>query len=94
MGQLALCPVTSDITRHHSSARASVVGPSLPIYQIEEIKLIGGSMFVASASDKANLVGQFESEKNAKEACKRDFADKVSAITSNQPAIIEMTQST
>jgi hypothetical protein len=52
------------------------VGPSLPIYQIQEIPLIGGSMFVAFASDKANLVGQFESEKNAREACKRDFADK------------------
>ena len=33
-------------------------------------------MFVASASDTSNLVGQFESERNAKEACKRDFADK------------------
>ena len=32
------------------------VGPSLPIYQIPEIPLIGGSMFVAFASDKANLV--------------------------------------
>jgi hypothetical protein len=52
------------------------VRPSLPIYQIQEIPLIGESMFVAFASDKANLVGQFESEKNAKEACKRDFADK------------------
>ena len=52
------------------------IGPSLPIYQIEEIKLIGGSMFLASESDKLNLVGQFESERNAKEACKRDFADK------------------
>ena len=52
------------------------IGPSLPIYQIEEIKLIGGSMFIASASDKSNLVGQFESERNAKEACKRDFAEK------------------
>jgi hypothetical protein len=52
-------------------------GPSLPIYQIEEIKLIGGSMFVASsASDAVNLIGQFESERNAKEACKRDLADK------------------
>ena len=57
------------------------IGPSLAIYQIEETKLIGGSMFVASASDKADLVGQFESEKNAKEACKRDFADK-----NNDPA--------
>ena len=52
------------------------IGPALPIYKIEEIKLIGGSMFLASESDKANLVGQFESERNAKEACKRDFADK------------------
>jgi hypothetical protein len=52
------------------------VSPSLPIYQIQEIPLIGGSMFVAFASDKANLVGQFESEKNAREACQRDFADK------------------
>jgi hypothetical protein len=48
----------------------------LPIYQVEEIKLIGGSMFLASATEKSNLVGQFESEKNAKEACKRDFVDK------------------
>jgi hypothetical protein len=38
-------------------------------------------MFIASASDKAILVGQFESERNAKEACKRDFADK-----NNDPA--------
>ena len=52
------------------------IGPSLPVYQIEEIKLIGGSMFLASASDKSNLVGQFESVRNAKEACKRDFVDK------------------
>jgi hypothetical protein len=52
------------------------IGPSLAIYQIEETKLIGGSMFVASASDKADLVGQFESERNAKQACVRDFVDK------------------
>jgi hypothetical protein len=52
------------------------ISPSLPIYQIEEIELIGGSMFIASASDKSNLIGQFESERNAKEACKRDFVDK------------------
>jgi hypothetical protein len=57
------------------------IGPSLPIYQIQEIELIGGSMYIASASDKAILVGQFESERNAKEACKRDFADK-----NNDPA--------
>jgi hypothetical protein len=52
------------------------IGPSLPIYQVEEIKLIGGSMFLASTSDKSNLVGQFESERNAKEACKRAFVEK------------------
>jgi hypothetical protein len=52
------------------------ISPSLPIYQVEEIKLIGGSMYLASAADKSNLVGQFESEKNAKDACKRDFVDK------------------
>jgi hypothetical protein len=57
------------------------IGPSLPIYEIEEIDLIGGSLFLASASDKSNLIGQFESERNAKEACKRDFVDK-----SNDPA--------
>jgi len=53
-----------------------LIGPSLPIYQVEEIKLIGGSMFLASTSDKSNLVGQFESERNAKEACKRAFVEK------------------
>jgi hypothetical protein len=52
------------------------VSPSLPIYQIEEIDLIGGSLFVAHGLDTGSLVGQFESEKNAKEACKRDLADK------------------
>jgi hypothetical protein len=52
------------------------VSPSSPIYQIEEIELIGGSLFVAYGLDKGSLVGQFESEKNAKEACKRDLADK------------------
>jgi hypothetical protein len=54
------------------------VSPSLPIYQIEEIELIGGSLFVAHGldKDKGSFVGQFESEKHAKEACKRDLADK------------------
>jgi hypothetical protein len=61
------------------------VSPSLPIYQIAEITLIGGSMFVASALDKANLVGQFESERNAKEACKRDFADKETSRQQEAP---------
>ena len=33
------------------------LGPSLSVYQVEEIELIGGSMFAASAGDKADLVG-------------------------------------
>jgi hypothetical protein len=57
------------------------IGPSSPVYQVEEIKLIGGSMFLASTSDKSNLVGQFESERNAKEACKRDFVEKSTGPT-------------
>jgi hypothetical protein len=48
--------------------------PSLSLYRVEEIDLIGGSIFAASVSGRADLVGQFESEKNAKEACARDFA--------------------
>jgi hypothetical protein len=57
------------------------VGPSLSVYQVEEIDLIGGSIFAASASDKADLIGQFEYDKNAQKACARDFAQrgKVSA---------------
>jgi len=38
--------------------------------------MIGGSIFVVSASGKADLVGQFESEKSAKEACVRNLADR------------------
>jgi hypothetical protein len=57
------------------------LGPRLSVYQVEEIELIGGStMFAASATDKADLIGQFESEKNAKEACARDFAHKENLI--------------
>ena len=52
------------------------VGPSVSVYQVEEIELIGGSIFVVSASGKADLVGQFESEKSAKEACVRNLADR------------------
>jgi hypothetical protein len=50
-----------------------LLGPDRSVYEIEEIELIGGSMFVAFASDTTDLVGQFESEQNAKQACARDF---------------------
>jgi hypothetical protein len=55
------------------------LGPGLSVYEVEELELIGGSLFVASASDTRALVGQFESEKNAKQACARDFLEREKA---------------
>jgi hypothetical protein len=53
--------------------------PDRSVYEIEELELIGGSMFVAFASDTTDLVGQFESEQNAKQACARDFTKRHTA---------------
>ena len=53
-----------------------MIGPGLALYRVEEIKLIGGSLFVASTLDTGELVGQFESEQNAQRACARCFAQK------------------
>lgn len=55
--------------------------PDHSVYEIEEMELIGGSMFVAfaSASGTTDLVGQFESEQNAKQACARDFTKRQKA---------------
>ena len=50
-----------------------LLGPGFSVYEIEEIELIGGSMFVAFALETTDLIGQFESEQNAKQACARDF---------------------
>jgi hypothetical protein len=51
------------------------VSPAVSVYQVEEVKLIGGSMFAASVLGRTDLLGQFESEKNAKDACLRDLAE-------------------
>jgi hypothetical protein len=56
-----------------------LIGPEFSFYEIKELKLIGGSLFVASALDTMELIGQFESEKNAEQACTRDFAQRKKA---------------
>ena len=53
-----------------------LIGPGFSFYEIKELKLIGGSLFVASALDTMDLIGQFESEQNAERACARDFAQR------------------
>ena len=52
-----------------------LLGPGLSVYEVKEFKLIGGSLFVASALDAPEpFIGQFETEQNARQACARDFA--------------------
>ena len=53
-----------------------LLGPEFAFYEIKELQLIGGSLFVASALDTRELLGQFESEHNARQACARDFAQR------------------
>ena len=53
--------------------------PGRSVYEIEEMELIGGSMFVAFAAGTTDLVGQFESEQNARQACARDFTKRQTA---------------
>jgi hypothetical protein len=55
------------------------LGPEFAFYEIKELPLIGGSLFVASALDTRELLGQFESEHNARQACARDFAQRKKA---------------
>jgi hypothetical protein len=53
--------------------------PNHSVYEIEKVELIGGSIFIAFASEPTDLIGQFESEQNAKQACTRDFSRRQSA---------------
>ena len=53
--------------------------PGLAVYCVEEFRLLGGSLFVASALEGRELIGQFESEHNARQACARDFAQRKEA---------------
>ncbi|MBV9489230.1 MAG: hypothetical protein JO069_05830 [Verrucomicrobia bacterium] len=63
-----------------------LLGPDLFVYQIEEVELIGGTIFIASGLDTADLVGQFESEDHAKQACARNFAERLKAGEAHQAA--------
>jgi hypothetical protein len=63
----------------HGHVRRFYLGPGLPIYEVEERALLGGALFVASAVDTAELIGQFESEHHAPQACARDHARRAKA---------------
>jgi len=58
----------------HGRVSRFCLGSGLSVYEVEERALIGGSLFVASALDQPEpLIGQFETEHNARQACERDF---------------------
>ena len=63
----------------HGHVSRFYLGPGLPLYQVKECALIGGALFVASAVDTAELIGQFESEHHAQRACARDYARRAKA---------------
>ena len=63
----------------HGHVNRFYLGPGLPIYEVEKRALLGGALFVASAVDTAALIGQFESEHNAQQACARDYARRAQA---------------
>jgi hypothetical protein len=63
----------------HGPVSRFYLGLGLPLYEVEERALLGGALFVASAVDTAELIGQFESEHNARQACARDYALRAKA---------------
>ena len=63
----------------HGPLSRFLIAPGLAAYRVEEVRLIGGSLFVASTLDTGELVGQFESENNARQACARDYARRAKA---------------
>jgi hypothetical protein len=63
----------------HGRVSRFYLGPGLPLYEVEERALLGGALFVASAVDTAELLGQFESQHNAQQACARDYTRRTKA---------------
>ena len=63
----------------HGRLSRFCLGPDLAVYEVKELALIGGAPFVASAVDTAELIGQFESEPHAQQACARDYARRAKA---------------
>jgi hypothetical protein len=59
---------------HAGPVSRFMAGPDFAFYEVKELPLIGGSLFVASALDTRELIGQFESKAHAQQACVRDFA--------------------
>jgi hypothetical protein len=59
---------------HAGPVSRFMLGPDFAFYEVKERPLIGGSLFVASALDTLELIGQFESKSHAQQACARDFA--------------------
>ena len=58
---------------------ASTLARACPFTRSKNARCSGGALFVASAVDTAELVGQFESEHNAQRACARDYAQRAKA---------------
>ena len=50
----------------------------MSVYRVEKVRLLGGALFVASTLATGELVGQFESEHHARQAC--DFAQRKKAV--------------
>jgi hypothetical protein len=62
----------------HGRLSRFYLGPDLAVYEVKELALIGGALFVA-AVDPAALIGQFESAQNARQACARAFVERQKA---------------
>jgi hypothetical protein len=63
----------------HGPVSRFMLSPQFAFYEVKELQLIGGSLFVASALYTLELIGQFESKTNAEQACVRDFAQRKQA---------------
>jgi hypothetical protein len=72
-------PVPYPRWERHGRLSRFYLGPGLPLYEVEERALLEGSLFVAAAVDTAKLIGQFESEPHAQQACARDHARRAKA---------------
>ena len=72
---MATTPPLSPRWERQGQVSRFCLGPGLAIYEVEELPLIGGSLFGASAADASEpFIGQFETEHNARQACARDLA--------------------
>jgi hypothetical protein len=72
---------------HAGPVSRFLIGPDFAFYEVKELELIGGSLFVACALDTLELIGQFESKGHAQQACARDFARRKVAGGLTQPSL-------